>query len=553
MPFSNLDSAWSNLAQYYNSVNNSGTFAGTVNNPNVTFTTKPQYPRTRYNTFDDGLIRGGAINAGIASARDTARIGNFLKSGKGLLWIAKQVGLQLSNPRLESIAPNIYNTRFYNLGLNTLTQIPVNAFGAHIIRHGALPVGVGRLGGTSANIRGYSYEKAVITKNESTDSKDNRLIQYLGKIAKPDTNNKKAKNGVIELTSYNNGPSSLYGIGKTFVFTTNQLTNYFGSQKPKTNNGAKGFTYEELQSTKQIELTSGSINDLKSALETSILQYTKDIAPNNINSRIGVSNSGNVKSVTRKVDSINVIDIIDNTVFYSTLAADSKTTLNNSGDKVYENKAISEKVKDKVTGKFGEDIIKFRIEFLDNISPNKTNILAFRAYIDDFNDGVQATWNPYRYVGRGDEFYVYEGFRRDISVSFTIFAHSPEEMGPIYKKLNYLISSFAPDYTDTNKMRGNIGYLTVGDYLYRQPGVFTDIKLSGLLDSHWEIGLDDYDFGYQDKDGKIIDKSKAKYQLPKLVKVQLGFKPIHTFLPRLSRSGVNAPFIGRDLTAYPVT
>jgi hypothetical protein len=46
-------------------------------------------------------------------------------------------------------------------------------------------------------------------------------------------------------------------------------------------------------------------------------------------------------------------------------------------------------------------------------------------------------------------------------------------------------------------MRGNIGYLTVGDYLYRQPGVFTDIKLSGMLDANWEIGIkEDGGYGY---------------------------------------------------------
>ena len=149
-------------------------------------------------------------------------------------------------------------------------------------------------------------------------------------------------------------------------------------------------------------------------------------------------------------------------------------------------------------------------------------------------------------MGRGEEFYVYNGFTRDISLGFTIYAHSPQEMAPIYKKLNYLLSTFTPDYSANGKMRGNIGYLTVGDYLYRQPGVFTDIKLSGLLETHWEIALDSPEGG----------EGKDQYEVPKHINVNMSFKPIHTFLPRKAKyeKGVsknNTPFITVDKVAYP--
>jgi hypothetical protein len=94
-------------------------------------------------------------------------------------------------------------------------------------------------------------------------------------------------------------------------------------------------------------------------------------------------------------------------------------------------------------------------------------------------------------------------------------------MKPLYQKLNYLMSTFTPDYNTANKMRGNIGYLTVGDYIYRQPGVFTDIKLSGMLDTHWEIAYDDE-----------LPSNSDQYEVPKHIKIGLSFKPIHNFLPR---------------------
>ena len=159
---------------------------------------------------------------------------------------------------------------------------------------------------------------------------------------------------------------------------------------------------------------------------------------------------------------------------------------------------------------------------------------------------MNAKWDSYRYMGRGEDFYVYNGFTRDISLGFTIYAHSPQEMAPIYKKLNYLLSTFTPDYSAANKMRGNIGYLTVGDYLYRQPGVFTDIKLSGLLETHWEIALDSPEGG----------EGKNQYEVPKHINVNMSFKPIHTFLPRKAKykegkAQYNTPFITVDKVAYP--
>ncbi len=103
---------------------------------------------------DAGFIRGGFLGAANASIVDTVRVGSWIVNNP--LWIAKQVGLQLSNPRLEtpknvSLLTNpgnllslgtsgiIQPTRIYNLGINTLLQVPTNAFGVHFYRHGLGP------------------------------------------------------------------------------------------------------------------------------------------------------------------------------------------------------------------------------------------------------------------------------------------------------------------------------------------------------------------------------------------------------------------------------
>lgn len=548
MPFSNLNNAWSNLAPYYNSVNSNGSFS---NPNNVTYTQKPEQPTLKFTSFDDGLVRGGVVNAGLASVRDTARVGNFLKSPKGLVWVAKQVGLQKSNPRLEqpqdfrTLSNN--NTQLYNLGLNTLTQIPLNAFGGHIIRHGVLPVGgVGFLEGSSLeNVKGYNYEKIVTDNNilqgdtigffKGYSSGDyygknpNRLVQYLSIINNNDT-------GVINLLEYNGGSESVYGIGKTRINTTNTRTTIGKSILTpgfeKNLNGFSPLTNDQIILAPQADLDSV----LTVQLENSPLINNYTSASLNIEARIGTSAKRKSNS---NVDAINIINVTNSSTFYgNSLISNNDPSLP---------KDLLNKGNKEVDGYFGRDIIKFRIEFLNNDLPVTSNlelntdVLAFRAYLNEFSDGMNARWNSYRYMGRGEDFYVYDGFTRDISVGFTLYAHSPEEMKPIYSKLNYLMSSFAPDYA-YNKMRGNIGYLTVGDYIYRQPGIFTDIKLSGMLESNWEISLD--------KNNPI---DKTQYEVPKHINVALSFKPIHTFLPRRVQKGkfANAPFVTIDKKAYP--
>ena len=53
-------------------------------------------------TFDEGLARGGFVTSIARGLADGVRISKFLLTGKGLLFAAKQVGLQLLNPRPET-------------------------------------------------------------------------------------------------------------------------------------------------------------------------------------------------------------------------------------------------------------------------------------------------------------------------------------------------------------------------------------------------------------------------------------------------------------------
>ncbi len=87
------------------------------------------------------LIRGGIGTAINRSLFDALRIGKFLISPKGLLFIAKNVGMQLTNPKMQ--IDNIIGigaNRIYALGLPTVAQTLTNAVGIHLVRHGLGPL-----------------------------------------------------------------------------------------------------------------------------------------------------------------------------------------------------------------------------------------------------------------------------------------------------------------------------------------------------------------------------------------------------------------------------
>ena len=106
-------------------------------------------------------------------------------------------------------------------------------------------------------------------------------------------------------------------------------------------------------------------------------------------------------------------------------------------------------------------------------------------------------------------------------MTFTVYAQSKAELIPMYKKLNYLASTLAPDYTSAGFMRGNLVRLTMGGYLYEQPGFITALTYDIPTESTWEIALD--------QDGK---SDKSVKELPHMINVTLSFTPIHTFLPQ---------------------
>jgi hypothetical protein len=169
------------------------------------------------------------------------------------------------------------------------------------------------------------------------------------------------------------------------------------------------------------------------------------------------------------------------------------------------------------------DLVKFRIAVIDNTTPTSKTFVHFRAFLDSMSDSYTADWSSTKYLGRGENFYNYNGFTRQISLSWTVAAQSKQELIPMYKKLNYLASSLTPEYSPNGYMRGNMVQLTVGGYLYEQPGIITGLTYNIEENTPWEIGINDSG-----------DFDSSVKELPHILRVTgFSFIPIHRFRPEL--------------------
>jgi hypothetical protein len=178
--------------------------------------------------------------------------------------------------------------------------------------------------------------------------------------------------------------------------------------------------------------------------------------------------------------------------------------------------------------KSANDLVKFRITFINNTTPSNLKYLHFRAFLDSMSDSYNATWNNFNYLGRNESFYTYGGYTRTISLGWTVAAQSKQELIPMYKKLNFLASSLTGDYSGDGYMRGNLVKLTVGGYLYEQPGIITSLTYDVPEESPWEIGIN--------TKGKNDPTVK---ELPHIIRVTgFNFTPIQTFIPQI-QDGIN--------------
>jgi hypothetical protein len=140
--------------------------------------------------FDEGLVRGGAVTAAERIVQDVFRIGKFLLSAKGLLFVAKQVGLQLMNPNVDynprggigSVTDffttfGMSPTQIYN-PLALIANVAGSPIGLRIPRHSIL----GAIDSAALN----KYETSTINRELSSPPNDT-VVNYFKTLETPES------------------------------------------------------------------------------------------------------------------------------------------------------------------------------------------------------------------------------------------------------------------------------------------------------------------------------------------------------------------------------
>lgn len=475
-------------------------------------------------TVVDLSFRSGFSTYTLSSQLDRTRIRKFFKDApRGTAFIQKQIGLQLSNPKIETgntlfglgqsapIPGLLENTRVYNGGLNTLAQVGVMGSGAHAVRHGLVPFAPFQKNYFSivnhqniiGNTEGSQENRLVILRNlKMTNSRDpitnpNNVINFEKVNTLGISLNKNL------LFQYLGGPGSVYGIGNTTIKRTVDTTR-LGTNNPRT------MTYDLLMAQKSQK---GVILDGQQA---ELKDFRQALLENNKN----LIRFKEFKKTWTKEQSTQY-------KFFDPATGADRMNVAPAFSFINDNAPWTAPENDK--GDYN-DLIKFAFELINNDNPAESTALFFRAFLTaGISDNNSSQLNSFKYIGRGENFYTYQGFERSITFGFRIVAQSESELMPLYRKLNLLIGQVYPDYASKSGiMRAPLVKVTIGDYLYRMPGFIENVNISIPNDSSWEITHDDTTYS-----GLTSDVA----QLPHYLDVNVSFKPISDTLP--NRYGIH--------------
>jgi len=545
---------------------------GSSNEPYI----RKEIPSGRIYGGRDFLLRDGVLTAGVI-VDDVSRITQFLfdtKSPSGLLFTTKQILLERQNPKTD------YSRRIYN-PLSTILQTGVVALGGHLNKQGFLPFERSYYTGGRDGYFNVTQDNNTLTykpvnrlyglyftkiQNEPGTSLESNIVYNI------DTINPKI------LISYSGGPNA--GLfGKTRIRLQNEtITSDLNQNQPSYPQGSrtesipynyfklvKGTLYYKYTETGGISNQYGATYKWAYSFD---IPKTSNVDDDTTNSSL--TNTFNKDKAYKK--SIAANDYLYSTQTYEQLLNSGDTYGQAKGihggfydfrsdvegqthDSNYANTNREARYRTSVTtykgnvvdgkrvlnpniaispdqteeGVLGEDIIDFNVTYLANEGSNI--LLDFKAYVSDLSDNFTGEWDAFKYVGRGENFYKYKGYTREISIKFSVVALSRADMIYNYRKLNQLVGLAAPDYSSLGFMRGNFARVTLGTYLTGVPGIIKSVGLDIDMNAGWDINKD-YETAMP------IEKGNELYvgQLPKLINVNMTFTPVHSFVPKIGQA-----------------
>ena len=495
----------------------------------------PQTPAWGAQPYLERGMRGG-ISQLTAPAFDSIRIGGFMASPKGLLFIAKQVGLQRSNPKGEFLTPGgvpipVHSSRRYNAA-STLAQVLLGPLGIHIDRHDK----------GSENSEDLHYEKRIKKLNVDSPT-SNRLVSIASqlkvgyhrkldlissevftlnyvesleqkKTTRNSNSNKARFEGpiIINAMSGIGGPNSFFGLGDTFhkAYVRNLpkfTATYYkppskalpvGDPGPDSYTGIKGIEgdYGAISDTDNfspIKIPANGSSGAHQLAKYQALNYGGIVkASKNVSTATPLksfsSAGGEGNRYGNRHNSYSRIGLID----YG------------KGDRYGDSYGETDSAEDE-----GSDFVTLKLK-------RGSDILKFRSYgLGSITDNTSFDWSEVKYVGRTMAQQKFNSVSRDVSHDLTIVAFSALELEMNYTKLNELYQMASPSVDATTGLAtAPFCKLTLGD-LYVNQNVIID-KITFTVDeaTSWDINYGE------------PQVETAGAELPMVVKLNLGYKLI---------------------------
>ena len=508
---------------------------------------------------DDGYIRGGWSLANKASNEDSLRISKFFKDKpKGPLFIKRQIGLQLTNPRLETrqinltgfgllgglltVGFNAFNqllpgpTRLYNEGKNTLAQIPVNAFGTHFERHGLSPVqddntkylAVAYNNNKNGNNRLLALKKKLIRPNISSNK--NIILGTINAIlGAVNVFNRAIGRGTnpllptspllqpqdLIIDRYGGGPGSVYGVGLTtirrFDVTSNGFNKFIPEKGKIDYTGLLGLSNQYFSPRENLEsnnITQNNDTQNPFYINQAAVPYTQNIP---------AGTNGTIKSPTlRKYEELkNIINKQSKSnQKYDVQGILQIKSSNNPNFSSY----FSKKKTFNLANRVDKNILSIIFTIINPFDQNEESI-DLSAYIKGFRDNFDGVWNEYNYIGRSESFYTYGKFKRNIGFTLDIPCFNEGELLDKYRKLGQLASTTAGAYNTNGLLGGVLIKLNIGNHVNGDYGLLTNLSYEIPDDSSWDI-----------------DAKLAMY-----IKASFSFTIIHSELPKYAKGNITPP------------
>ncbi len=493
--------------------------------------------------YDEGAIRGGIVTSTVRALIDVARIGSWFASVPGILWGAKQFGMQRTNKFGKLWTP-----------INMLASIGGQHIGFKPDRSGV--IGLDVTGKYSVPILGGYKDKinTIYTKD---------VFGPLGTIT-----------GLPFLTQTDakGGFDSIYGIGTTL---TSRFENTFNNAGKDFANSKAGFTqfYEPLNKDAwDTPVTPDKFNTYSDDLPRDT-DEAQTFGLAGIDRNGGGSNSldanGNTNGdvpgaeVIKDYETIaygsipeRVTGTTSNTNDFRSLLSDTNPNKKIADSDNYSEYNINTRVKFGNPGKLGpsenryewwnttsnagntdrfdpiqaspvgqpKEILNDLVHLWFRPTGQNEHFIQFRGAVSGITDTFSPSWDSFKYNGRADQAYKYSSFERSLSFNIQVYATSRVEMLPTWEKLGRLASMTMPQYSTDSGYNGKLVEFRLGSLYDNELALIESLSYTMSDETPWEISM--------------LGSKEYMGELPMGIDVSIGLKILGKEEPRFGATHV---------------